>query len=141
MLESAKKNWRISGLVPHLAEGGLTHLQYDDDIILMFQMEEESLINLKLILYCYENMSRVKINYHKSQVFVIGGSKLEEEKIAAKLICKLGVFPLIYLGIPLHTSKLRKVDLQVVNAKMSKKTEPLQGRLMSSVGRLILVNS
>jgi hypothetical protein len=46
-----------------------------------------------------------------------------------------------YLGIPIHFKKLRKQDLQIVNHKMIKRTDPWQGRLMSSGGRLILVNS
>jgi hypothetical protein len=45
-----------------------------------------------------------------------------------------------YLGIPIHVHKLRKQDLHVVNVKMFRKTDPWQGRLMSSGGRLILVN-
>jgi hypothetical protein len=39
----------------------------------MIQMEEESMVNLKLVLYCFESMSEMEINYHKSEVFVIGG--------------------------------------------------------------------
>jgi hypothetical protein len=36
MLESTKRNGRrIIGLVPHLLEGGLTHLQHVNDTILM----------------------------------------------------------------------------------------------------------
>jgi hypothetical protein len=73
LLEAASRNGRISGLVPHLVEGGLTHLQYVDDTVVMIQMEEESMVNLKLVLYCFESMSEMEINYHKSEVFVIGG--------------------------------------------------------------------
>jgi hypothetical protein len=46
-----------------------------------------------------------------------------------------------YLGIPIHVKKLRKHDLQLVNCKMIKRTNPWQERLMSSGGRLILINS
>jgi hypothetical protein len=52
LLEAASRNGRISGLVPHLVDGGLTHLQYANDIMMMIQMEEESMVNLKLVLYC-----------------------------------------------------------------------------------------
>jgi hypothetical protein len=63
--------------------------------------------------------------------------------IAGLLNCKLGKFSMIYLGVPIHTRKLRKPDLQIVNEKMRKMIDPWQGRLMSSGGgdRLILVNS
>jgi hypothetical protein len=64
-----------------------------------------------------------------------------KREIAASFNCKLDSFPMCYLGIPLHTRKLRKQDLQMVNEKMRKITDLWQGRLTSSEGRLILVNS
>jgi hypothetical protein len=140
MLVSAKEKGRLGGLVPHLLKG-VTYLQYADDTILMVQCNEEYILNLKFILYCFERMSGMKINYHKSEVYVIGSDLNLEEEIAAKLNRKLGRFPMVYLGIPIHTRKLRKQDLQCINSKMGKRTDPWQGRLMSSGGRLILVNS
>ena len=35
MLEAAKRADHIHGVVPHLIEGGVTHLQYADDTIIM----------------------------------------------------------------------------------------------------------
>jgi hypothetical protein len=57
LLEGASRNDRLSGLVLHVVDSGLTHLQYAGDTMLMIQMEEESMVNLKLILYCFESMS------------------------------------------------------------------------------------
>jgi hypothetical protein len=39
MLENAKKAGEIKGLVPHLIEGGITHLQYADDTIVFIGMK------------------------------------------------------------------------------------------------------
>jgi hypothetical protein len=141
LLEEASRNGRLFGLVPHLVDGGLTRLQYADDTTVMIQMEEASVVNLKLILYYFESMSGMKINYHKSEVFVIGGDMETKWEIATSFNCKLGSFPMCHLGILLHTRKLRKQDLQMVNEKMRKITDPWQGRLMSSGGRKILENS
>jgi hypothetical protein len=87
MLEATKINGRISGLVPHLVDGGLTHLQYADDTVLMIQNNEESILNLKLILYCFESLSGMKINYHKSEVLVFGGDDQFKQEVAAKFNC------------------------------------------------------
>jgi hypothetical protein len=57
----------------------------------------------------------MKINYHKSEVFVLGDEDIVKEEIVAKLNCKFGSSPMIYLGIPVHRRKLREKDLQVVN--------------------------
>jgi hypothetical protein len=73
MLYSTKIKGRIIGLVPHLLEGGITHLQYAYDTILMIHDKDECILNLKFTLYCFESTSGIKINYHKSEMFVLGG--------------------------------------------------------------------
>lgn len=40
----------IQGLVPHLVDGGLTHLQYADDTVILLSYSTENLINLRRIL-------------------------------------------------------------------------------------------
>jgi hypothetical protein len=67
--------------------GGLTHLQYADDTVLMIQNNEESILNLKLIMYCFESLSGMKINYHKSEVLVFGGDDQFKQEVAAKFNC------------------------------------------------------
>jgi hypothetical protein len=57
--------------VPHLIEGGITHLQYVDDTVIFLALEEQSILHTKFLLYCFEaDMSRLKINYQKSEVAV-----------------------------------------------------------------------
>jgi hypothetical protein len=72
MLEKAKAANQIRGLIPHLVEGGLTYLQYADDTIIFLSLDEQTIMNAKFLLYCFEDMSGLKINYQKSEVFVMG---------------------------------------------------------------------
>jgi hypothetical protein len=72
----------IKGPVPDLVDGGLTHLQYADDIVIFLEAEEEYVANLKFILYYFENMPVLKINFHKSEVLIVGASKEEGARIA-----------------------------------------------------------
>ena len=99
LLDKAKVHGYIKGVVPHLINGGLTHLHYADDTLLMMGCDNESIRNMKFILYCFEWMSGLKINYHKSEVVVFGVEERQQE-IANMLNCKLGEFPLNYLGFP-----------------------------------------
>jgi hypothetical protein len=56
----------IKGLIPKLVEGGgLTHLQYAGDTIIFLKAEEQYIANVKFLLYFFENMSGLKINYQK----------------------------------------------------------------------------
>jgi hypothetical protein len=108
MLDSARKKGRIKGVVPNLVERGISHLQYADDTVVLIQDDEESILNLKLILYCFENMSGMRINYHKSELYIMGVDSSREEEIAAKLNYKLWSFLMVYLGILVHKNKLRR---------------------------------
>jgi hypothetical protein len=67
-IKSGGQNSRLedmSGLVPSLIEGGLTHLQYADDTIIFLNFDDQSIYSTKFLLYCFEDMSGLKINYEK----------------------------------------------------------------------------
>jgi hypothetical protein len=52
--------------------------------------EEEYIANVKFLLYCFENMSGLIINYQKSEVIVLGASEVESAQMAGWLNCKEG---------------------------------------------------
>ena len=58
--------------VPHLVDGGLSILQYADDTILFMEHDLDKARNLKLLLSAFEQMSGLKINFHKSELFCFG---------------------------------------------------------------------
>jgi hypothetical protein len=72
ILDRAKVASHIQGVVPHLISGGVSHLQYADDTMILIQNTQEGLINLKFLLLCFELLSGMKINFHKSEVIVMG---------------------------------------------------------------------
>jgi hypothetical protein len=53
MIDNAKLAGKIKGVVPNLIEGGLTHLQYADDTIIFLNMDDQSIIHTKFLLYCF----------------------------------------------------------------------------------------
>jgi hypothetical protein len=120
-LERAKLVVLIKGLVPDLIEGGLTHLQYADDNVIFLEANDEYVANLKFILYCFEDMSCLKINFHKSEALMLGASKEESTWIANYLNCKEGELPMKYLGIPVTTAKLYTAGLMYVSLKVEKR--------------------
>ena len=71
LIERAKTDGQIAGVVPHLVDGGLSILQYADDTILFMEHDFEKAKNLKLILSAFEQLSGLKINFHKSELFVL----------------------------------------------------------------------
>jgi hypothetical protein len=141
ILSAAGRAGHIHGVVPHLFPGGISHLQYADDTLIMIQNSDEDIANLKFLLMCFEEMSGLKINYHKSEAIVMGQSSRDQKQVANKLNCKLGAFPFIYLGLPISDRKLSLEQWLFLVRKLAVKVEPWLGKLMSSGGRLILSNA
>jgi hypothetical protein len=83
-------------------------MQYADDTLLFLENDLNSARNLKWILSCFEQMSGMRINFHKCDLVPINVEDGDAQLLAQVLSCKLGEFPMQYLGVPLHHSKLRK---------------------------------
>jgi hypothetical protein len=61
--------------VPHLVDDGLSMLQCFDDTIIFLYHDLERARNLKVLLCTFEQLSGLKINYHKSEIFCYGEAK------------------------------------------------------------------
>jgi hypothetical protein len=71
MIENAQTNGLLKGLADNLVENGVAILQYADDTILLIQDDFEGARNLKLLLYIFEVMSGLKINFEKSEIMLV----------------------------------------------------------------------
>jgi hypothetical protein len=109
-------------------------------MVIMTVGSNMSILNLKLILYCFEWMLGLKINYHKSEVYVFGVSQQEKERLANMLNCKLGCWPMRYLGIPISEQRLGIAAFSGVKDKMRKRLDPWKGKHLSSGAKLIFTN-
>ena len=106
----AKEDGQVKGIVPHLVEEGLSVLQYTDDTIIFLDHDIDKAKNTKLLLYIFEQLSGLKINFHKSEIFCFGQAKQHELMYSSLFGCKLGSYPFRYLGIPMHFRKLSNND-------------------------------
>ena len=121
MLIKAADNGLITGLLHGFNRVGVISMQYADDTLLFLKADKDCAMNLKWLLSCFEQLSGMRINFHKCDLVPINVDPEEAQIFAQILSCKLGAFPLKYLGVPLHHSKLRKEDLQPVVDKLIKK--------------------
>jgi hypothetical protein len=85
-------------------------LQYADNTLILIEPLDEGIAHLKLLLLCFENMFGLKINFDKSEVLVMGMIVPEQRRIANMLNCKLGRFPMKYLGLLVSDKFLRVSD-------------------------------
>ena len=107
----------------------------------MIDGSDTSIRNLKLILYCFEWLSGLKISFHKSEVFAFGVPQSEKLRMANMLNCVLGNLPLNYLGIPISDRLLNIEAFSPIMLKMSKRLDPWKGKNITSGGWQILTNS
>ena len=89
----------------------------------------------------FEKLSGLKINFHKSELFCFGQANDYYDQYSNIFGCKLGAFPVKYLGIPMHFRKLSNKDWKVIEQRIEKKLSSWKGKHMSVGGRLVLINS
>ena len=78
------------GIVPHLVDGGLSILQYDDDTILFMDHDIEKATNMKMLLCAFEKLSGLKIEFHRVKYFVLDKLKSWNNNTHNYLVVNLG---------------------------------------------------
>ncbi|WVZ53042.1 hypothetical protein U9M48_004033 [Paspalum notatum var. saurae] len=116
LINRAKEHGQVSGVMPHLIDGGLSILQYADDTIIFIENDYEKARNMKLLLCAFE------------QLFGI-------------VWMQIGDFPIKYLGMPIHFKKLRNSDWNIVEERVGKRLAGWKGKHLSIGGRLTLIDS
>lgn len=86
-------------------------------------------------------MSGLAINFAKSEVLVMGYEDHEKVHIANRLNCRLGSFPITYLGLPISDSRISLKELRPVVDQVMHRVDPWQGRLVSKAGKAVLIIS
>jgi hypothetical protein len=141
MMDKAVEKDLIVGVLDTVIEKGISYIQYADDTVLMTNGLEKSIMNLKVLLYCFEWLSELKINYHKSEVLLFGYSQADKERKANMINGKLGELLVKYLGIPISNKVLGTGAFQGIINRMLKRLDPWKGKFMTSGGKLIWTNS
>ena len=96
---------------------------------------------MKLILCIFEQLSGLKINFHKSEIFCFGEAKEMKEQYKQIFGCESGSLPFKYLGVPIHYRKLRNAEWHPVESRFDGKLGCWKGKMLSYGDRLVLVNA
>jgi hypothetical protein len=141
MLDKAVSRGLVQGVLRDFKKGGIVSLQYADDTILFSKAEDSALENLKCILMWYEQLSGMKVNFHKSEILPMNLDQEETQRFAHIFSCPVGSFPLKYLGVPLHFDVLSRDDIQPLVDKILKKIAGWRGKLLSLAARAMLIQT
>lgn len=116
-------------------------LQYADDTIFLLEEGDENARNLKFILCLFEQMSGLKINFLKSEVFCLGEATHFADMYGEIFTCQAGQLPLKYLGMPIYKERLQNKHCKFLEDKIEKRMKGWQGKVLSISGRTTLLNS
>ncbi|XP_050211753.1 uncharacterized protein LOC126661914 [Mercurialis annua] len=89
----------------------INHLMFADGFLLFCHGNMESINFLNQNLFHFKDSSGLEINPNKSQVFFCNVNNTVKDMIMSTLRFKEGILPLRYLGIPLITTTLSKLQL------------------------------
>jgi hypothetical protein len=64
-------NGLITSLISHIIPNGVAILQYVNDTIVFLKHDLDGAVHMKLLLYLFEMLSGLKINFNKSEIFMI----------------------------------------------------------------------
>jgi hypothetical protein len=103
LINRDKNEGHINRVVPHLVDDGLSILQYADDTIIFHDHNLGRARNLKLLLCAFEQLSCLKINYHKSEFFCYSEAKEVQEEYS------------------MHHKKLSNNEWKIIGQRIEKK--------------------
>jgi hypothetical protein len=79
-------------------------------------------------------MSRLKINYHKSEVVIFGVDTETKLNIAKMLNGLVGKLPMKYLGFPINIKRMGVNAFRSIVEKMRHRLQPWKGKHLTSRG-------
>jgi hypothetical protein len=137
MMDKACANGVLNGLGRHLIPNRVILLQYADDTIICMENDLSKARNLKMLLYIYEMMAGLKINFMKSEFFVINGDDDIKMQYANLFDCQMGTFPMMYLGVPVSPFRMRIADWIRLEEKFDKRLDSWKGSSLPLLGGLL----
>lgn len=116
-------------------------LQYADDTLIILRAEVGAARRLRRLLHQFERSTGLCINYSKSTIVPMHVAPDVLAGIKDELQCRVEGFPQTYLGLPLSAEKLRLAAFAPLISKADKYLSGWSALLLSSGGRLVLLNA
>ena len=146
----------LSALIRRVVEGGfisgcrlrrregmemnVSHLLFADDTIIFCEARKEHLTHLGWILAWFEAASSLRINLAKSELITVG--EVEDiEDMAVELGCRVGDFPVKYLGLPLRAHHKALSMWDGVEERMRRRLFLWKRHYLSKGGRITLIKN
>jgi hypothetical protein len=114
---------------------------YADDTTIFANPNGQELSRINQLLQTFGNCCGLKVNLSKTEVIPIRCTEDFTSKALIDFPGKVMTFPGKYLGLPLHTRKLRRIDVQPLIDKIGTRLPGWKEKMLSSAGRETLVKN
>jgi hypothetical protein len=114
---------------------------YTDDAAIFISPSKTDIAALKRILYVFGQVSGLRTNLQKYEVYPIGCADAPLDQILEAFPPTVKSFLCHYLRLPLHQKKLRRIDFLPLIDKVGGKLPSWKDKLMSMAARAQLVKS
>jgi len=120
----------------------VSHLLFIDDTLLFFFCEPsvEQFRNLRCLLLCFEAVSKLKMNFSKNEIVLVGDVG-NVEGLASIVRCGVASLPIKYLGLPLCPQYMTSNIWSSIIEKMENRLAGWKRLYLSKGGRLTLIKS
>ncbi|XP_028116127.1 uncharacterized protein LOC114313894 [Camellia sinensis] len=135
LIKRAKKLGYLRGATIEPTELMLSHLQFANNIVIFCAADRVELVNIKRILRCFELMSGLKINFHKSVLSGVGVNEEDIKDFVSVLHCHSQKLPITYFG----ANPRRKSTWKPVIEKVKKKLASWKGKMLSFARIITLI--
>lgn len=98
-------------------------------------------LNIKKNLIIFHLISGLQVNFHKSNILGVNVDPSWLQNAAKSLQCKIGEFPVMYLGLPIGGNMSLLNSWNLVIDRMEKKLATWKGKTLSIGGRLTLIKA
>nr|GEU95953.1 RNA-directed DNA polymerase, eukaryota, reverse transcriptase zinc-binding domain protein [Tanacetum cinerariifolium] len=119
----------------------ISHLFFADDALFIGDWSKNNIKSLVLILECFHQVSGLKINFHKSNLFGVVVPFIEVAVLASYTGCNALESPLSYLGLPIDCNMALVKSWDPISDKFTKCLSKWKASLLSIGGRATLISS
>ncbi|XP_071704325.1 uncharacterized protein [Rutidosis leptorrhynchoides] len=118
-----------------------SHLQYTDDTIFFRDWSKRNASNIAKLLKCFEDISSLRVNFKKSNLYGVGVIKEAVDDLAKQLDYAAGTLPFVYLEMPIWVKMGKATPWQTILDKFNKRFSEATAKTISFGGRLTMVKS